>query len=496
MRSEQSALLHWAVNIALTFEHFGSEDTPAKWLMKPKGLEEMVTWVSKECVLCDIEGAYRVQGRDGDDDLTGRLKVDVLVRRSAGFDVRRSLKAKICSAVRTIKRKTKLKEFSASISSGVCKVLYSGDPGKSAEAQCSLSCELESSTRMIDRAILKLHADVKAMNKKMDYNHTEYQKAFRDIVQSVEDLKKTNLTRFDAVHDKITAQTLTAKEDAGKIASLVSETSTMLSATSTKHDESFKTIQSAVYESANDLMKTVHETGQLLEEAAVQATSKRTALEAEATQRSLFSLIRVRRVRTYVYCFKTPALYALDLRTSFPGRGLVERLSMRRSGALSLKSRFQGVTHKLIGDIKSDIQARKSEPAVSEPAIDINDPATKSGLAETQARLQNLIAGLESGEKAVLEPAACTSNREKEPTTSPQPLMTSRRLPPLSMSDLKSNNQARKSEPAVSEPAMNRKEAGHTSNGRNEPNSSPQPSMTPRCLPPRPMASAARYDCA
>jgi hypothetical protein len=80
------------------------------------------------------------------------------------------------------------------------------------------------------------------------------------------------------------------------------------------------------------------------------------------------------------------------------------------------------------------------------------------------------------------------------------------------MNGLKSNNPAPKSEPAVSEPAMNIKQyikdhtlkselavlepAGHTSNGRKELTSSPQPSMTPRCLPPRPMASAARYDCA
>jgi len=325
MRSEQSALLQCAFDIALTFEHFGSEDTPAKWLMKPKGVEKMVTWVSQECVLCDIEGAYRVQGRDGDDDVTGPLKVDVLVRRSAGFDVRRSLKAKIRSAVRTTKRKTKLKKFTSSICSGVCKVLYNGDPGKSAEAQCSVSNELESSAQMIKRAIFKLHLKLNTMDEKIEHNHAMYQKAFRDIVQNVEDLKKTTLMRFDAVDDKIMTQTATAKEDAGKIASLVSETSTLVSATSTKHDESLKTIQSAVYESADDLKKTVHETGQILEEAVVEEASKRTVLEAP--QRSLFSLIRVRRMRTYVYCFKTPALYALDLKTSFHGRGLVERVN-------------------------------------------------------------------------------------------------------------------------------------------------------------------------
>ena len=171
---------------------------------------------------------------------------------------------------------------------------------------------------------------------------------------------------------------------------------------------------------------------------------------------------------------------------------------MRRSGALSLKSRFQGATRKLIGDIKSNNQEPKSEPAVSDLSVlaqlvEIKDRATKTGLA-------------------VLEPAGCTSNGEKVPTTSPQPSMTPRRLPPLPMSGLKSNNQAPKSEPSVSEPAMKIEQnirdqtlkselavlepAGDTSDGRREPTSSLQPSITPRCLPPRPMASAARYDSA
>ena len=302
--------------MALTFEHFGSEDTPAKWLMKPKGVEEMVTWISKECVLCDIEGAYRVQGRDGDDDVTGPLKVDVLVRRSAGFDVRRSLKAKIRSAVCTTKRRTKLKKITSTICRGVCNVLYNGDPGMSAEANCSVSNEIKSSELRINIAISKLQLQLKAMDKKIEQNHAMHQKAFREIVRNAQDLKKNTLMKFDAVDDKITAQTASAKEDAGKIASMVSETSTLVSAASTRHDESLKTIQSAVYESAGDLKKTVHETGQHLvshEEATqrkvlerLQEATKRTVLEAP--QRSFFSLIRVHSMRTCVYCFKVPAL--------------------------------------------------------------------------------------------------------------------------------------------------------------------------------------------
>jgi hypothetical protein len=227
--------------------------------MKPTGEEEMLDWVANECIQNDVEGSYRVEGRDGNDGVTGSMKVDVLVRRSAGFDVRKSLRAKMRSAVNTTKRKTVLKLMASSIRGGVAKVLYNGDPGKSVAAQCSVSSEIEASSQMIGRAVMRVNNQLKMLTDKVDHNHALYQKSFRDIEKSVVSLETSQNKMFRELDKKITDMNATSKVELGRITSTISTSAS-------KHDESIDAITIAVRESAEDLKKTVHATGQDVEE--------------------------------------------------------------------------------------------------------------------------------------------------------------------------------------------------------------------------------------
>eukprot|EP00277_Geminigera_cryophila_P020940 CAMPEP_0179490544 /NCGR_PEP_ID=MMETSP0799-20121207/65517_1 /TAXON_ID=46947 /ORGANISM="Geminigera cryophila, Strain CCMP2564" /LENGTH=308 /DNA_ID=CAMNT_0021306747 /DNA_START=72 /DNA_END=995 /DNA_ORIENTATION=+ len=190
------------------------QDKPLKMLKAANGAKKMQDFVEKECKLEGVKGTWEVSGgRGGEGAQSGEVYLDVLLRRSAGFEVRRSLHSKIRQAVDTTKRRTFLLGLAASVRSGVCKVLYNGDPGKSAAATCSISSEIEVSSQMLEKKMHKLDTKMMMMAEQIKRNDSSYQKHFRDIHKKLDLMSQESTEMFaraaataDVTH---TAQTAT-----------------------------------------------------------------------------------------------------------------------------------------------------------------------------------------------------------------------------------------------------------------------------------------------